>query len=238
MENVLEVRGLRKTYERFLLDNVTFQVHSGRIVGFIGVNGSGKTTTIRMLLHLISKESGEIRFWGNTYEKEDGAIRNRIGIVLDDGYFYRKLTMREMKKIVAPAYSQWNEAEYKQYMERFALDEKQKIESLSKGMKMKFALALALSHNAELLIMDEPASGLDPLIRSQLDAILLDFVGNGKNSVFFSTHVTSDLDKIADDIVFIDKGRMIFQKSKEVLLQENEATTIEEVMMRYINEKK
>lgn len=151
----------------------------------------------------------------DAYEQE---IKDRIGIVMDSNYFYNDLSMKDMKSIVAPAYSKWSDADYRAYMEKFELDPKQKISTLSRGMRMKYALVLALSHQAELLIMDEPTSGLDPLVRSQFLEIVLDYMKNGGKGVFFSTHITSDLDKIADMLILIDGGKIIFQRDKDDLL--------------------
>ena len=151
-------------------------------------------------------------------DKHGTELKNRIGVVLDDGGFYEELTMKEMKSIIAPAYSNWNERDYKTYMERFSLNPRQKISTLSKGMRMKFALTLALSHNADLLIMDEPTSGLDPLIRSEFMNILTDYMKQGGKSVFFSTHITSDLDKIADMIILINNGKILLDEEKDTLI--------------------
>ena len=148
-------------------------------------------------------------------EKE---IKERIGIVLDDGGFYDELTLSEMKSIIASAYKSWSNDDYNMYLARFSLNPKQKISTLSKGMRMKYALALALSHKAEFLIMDEPTSGLDPLIRNQLLEILKEFMDNGGRGVFFSTHITSDLDKIADTLIMLDEGHIVFQEDKDSLL--------------------
>lgn len=150
-------------------------------------------------------------------ESSQRQIKERIGVVLDDGYFYDELTLSEMKSIIAPAYKSWCEEDFKENMVRFSLNPRQKISTLSKGMRMKYSLALALSHKAQLLIMDEPTSGLDPLIRSHLLSALTDFMSNGGKGVFFSTHITSDLDKIADMIVMIDHGSILFQEEKDSL---------------------
>jgi ABC-2 type transport system ATP-binding protein len=152
-------------------------------------------------------------------KKHERELKNRIGIVLDNGGFYDELTMSETKNIIAPAYLSWSERDYKNYMDRFSLNPKQKINTLSKGMRMKYALALALSHKAELLIMDEPTSGLDPLIRSQLLTILKDYMKEGGRGVFFSTHITSDLEKVADMLIMIDQGKIVFQEEKDILLE-------------------
>ncbi len=218
MENILEVKGLNKTYRNFSLQDVSFSLPEGCITGFIGINGAGKTTTLRSILALTPKASGEIRIFGMDMATNEKEIKQRLGIVLDDGGFYDELSLTEMKDMVASAYKSWDENEYKKYLDRFFLNPKQRINTLSKGMRMKYALALALSHKAELLIMDEPTSGLDPLIRCQLLEILKEFMEKGGRGVFFSTHITSDLDKIADMLVMIDSGRIIFQQDKDILL--------------------
>ena len=218
MNDILTVNGLNKSYGDFSLRDITFSLPEGCITGFIGVNGAGKTTTLRAILGLTTKLSGNIQFWGLDFDKNEKQIKDRIGVVLDDGCFYEELSLSEMKSIISSAYTSWSEQDFKRYMDMFSLDPKQKINTLSKGMKMKYALALALSHNAELLIMDEPTSGLDPLIRSQLLKTLIEYMKNGGKGVFFSTHITSDLDKIADTLIMIDKGRIIFQEEKDTLL--------------------
>ena len=218
MNNILKVENLRKSYGDFYLSDVTFSLPEGCITGFIGINGAGKTTTLRTLLGLTKKASGHIELFGLDMEKNEKQIKNRIGVVLDDGCFYDELSLAEMKSVISAAYTSWSEQDYRRYMDMFSLDPKQKINTLSKGMKMKYALVLALSHNAELLIMDEPTSGLDPLIRSQLLKVLTDYMENGGKGVFFSTHITSDLDKIADMLIMINNGRIIFQEEKDFLL--------------------
>jgi ABC-2 type transport system ATP-binding protein len=215
----LKVENLNKSYGDFSLTDVTFSLPEGCITGFIGINGAGKTTTLRTLLGLTKKNSGNIQFFGLEMEKNEKQIKDRIGIVLDDGCFYDELSLAEMKSIISSAYTAWSEQDFKRYMDMFSLDPKQKINTLSKGMKMKYALALALSHNAELLIMDEPTAGLDPLIRSQLLKVLTDYMENGGKGVFFSTHITSDLDKIADMLIMIDNGHIVFQEEKDTLLE-------------------
>lgn len=218
MDNVLEVKGLKKQFGNFGLHDVSFSLQEGCITGFIGINGAGKTTTIKAILGLILKDSGDIKLFGKELIDNEKEIKNRIGIVLDDGYFYDDMTLIEMKSIIAPSYSNWDEEKFLQYIKKFKLPLKQKISSLSKGMRMKYSIALALSHHADLLIMDEPTSGLDPLIRNELMDILLEFMENEGKSVFFSSHITSDLDKIADILILIDNGKIIFSKEKDLLL--------------------
>lgn len=218
MKDILRVKNLNKSYKNFSLTDVSFSLSEGCITGFIGINGAGKTTTLRTILDLAKKDSGNIQFFGLDMDKNEQQIKNRIGVVLDDGCFYEELSMAEMKSILASAYTDWSEQDFKHYMDMFSLDPKRKINTLSKGMKMKYALTLALSHNAELLIMDEPTSGLDPLSRSQLLNVLNDYMENGGKGVLFSTHITSDLDKIADMLIMIHNGRIVFQEEKDFLL--------------------
>lgn len=218
MSNILEVSGLEKNYESFKLNSINFSIEEHCIAGFIGINGSGKTTTIKSILGQVLKDSGEIKFFGKKLESNHAEIKNRVGIVLDEGYFYDFLTIKEMKNIIAPSYINWNEDKFIQYMNRFELNQKQVIGTLSKGMRMKFAISIALSHCAEFLIMDEPTSGLDPLIRNELMNILLEFIDDGGKGVFFSTHITSDLEKVADKLIFIDKGEIIFDIKKDTLM--------------------
>lgn len=218
MGNILEVTGLNKSYKDFSLTDVSFILPEDCITGFIGVNGAGKTTTIRTILGLTKKTSGSIKIFGKDMESNEQELKNRIGIVLDEGYFYDELTMDEMKSIIAPAYSGWSDKDYKEYMDRLSLNPRQKISTLSRGMRMKFALTLALSHGADLLIMDEPTSGLDPLVRSQLLEIMKDYMKQGGKGVFFSTHITSDLDKVADMLILIHGGKILFEQERDVLL--------------------
>lgn len=219
MENILEVRGLCKDYKTFSLSDVTFTVPEGCIAGFIGINGAGKTTTIKSMLNLVWMKAGEIRILGMDLSKDEKEIKDRVGVVLDGGCFYDDLTLNEMKSVIAPAYSQWSDQDYERYLDLFSLQPRHKISTLSKGMRMKFALTLALSHHADLLIMDEPTSGLDPLIRSQLLEILVDYMKQGGRGVFFSTHITSDLDKVADMLILIHDGKILFQEEKDMLLE-------------------
>lgn len=219
MKAVLEVNNLKKELGSFSLEQLTFSLKEGCITGFIGVNGSGKTTTIKTILGLYPKDDGSIKFFGKDMEKNEYEIKNRIGVVLDEGYFYEEMTLKEMKSIIAPAYTNWDESVFLNYINRFNLKLNQKIATLSKGMRMKFAITLALSHHADLLIMDEPTSGLDPLIRNELMEILLDFMEEEGKSVFFSTHITSDLEKVADMLILIDNGKIVFNESKDELLE-------------------
>lgn len=219
MSAVIEVKDLRKSFGDFSLKNVSFTLEKGFIMGFIGPNGAGKSTTIKLIMNLLKKDGGEIRLFGLDnirYEKE---VKNRIGFVFDENYFYEELTVMEMKRVIAPFYKNWNDSLFRKYIKEFSLPADKKIKDLSKGMKMKFSIAVALSHDAELMIMDEPTSGLDPIIRSELLDILTSLIQDENKSVFFSTHITSDLDKIADYITFVNNGSIVFSCPKDDIIE-------------------
>lgn len=220
MNKILEITSLCKNYKGFSIKNVNFSLERGYIMGFIGPNGAGKSTIIKLIMNLIKRDSGNINIFGLDNKKNEIAIKERIGFVYDENHFYEDLTVQEMKNIIRPFYSQWDENLFKRYVKDFRLPSKKQIKHLSKGMKMKFSLAIALSHNAELLLMDEPTSGLDPLIRSELLDVLQSLMQDENKSVFFSTHITSDLDKIADYITLVNNGEVILSKTKEELLEE------------------
>lgn len=218
MDYVIKVEGLNKKYPNFELKDVSFAIPTGCVAGFIGLNGQGKTTTIKSILGLSPSSSGRVEILGRDMAESGKEIKDDIAVVFDEGYLYETLKMKEMKEIIARAYTKWNEEKYKALMKDFGLDENQVISTLSKGMRMKFALALALSHRAKFLIMDEPTSGLDPLVRKQLLDILADYMREEGLGLLYSSHITSDLDKFADIIIFIDKGRIVFVEEKDALL--------------------
>ncbi len=218
MSSILEVKGLCKEYKSFGLKDLSFSLEGGCIMGFVGPNGAGKTTTIKAILNQIKRDAGEIKLWGKDIIENEVELKNRIGVVMDEGHFYEHLTLKKMKNLIAPFYKNWDEKVYNDYVHEFGLDESKKISQLSKGTRMKYSIALALSHKAELLIMDEPTSGLDPLVREELLEILGRYIQDENKSVFFSTHITSDLDKTADYIVLIDDGRLVLNEQKDDLL--------------------
>lgn len=219
MDKILEVNNLRKEYKYFTLNNISFSLERGYIMGFIGPNGAGKSTTIKLIMNLIHKNQGTIKIFGLDNIEHEKEIKDRIGFVYDENYYYEELTMDTMKKIVMPFYSRWDDDAFSKYMKDFDLNPKKKIKELSKGMKMKFALAVALSHNAELIIMDEPTSGLDPVFRREILDILYSIIQDENKSIFFSTHITTDLEKIADYITFINKGSIVFSKTKDDIME-------------------
>ncbi len=215
MDMVLEIHNLCKNYDDFSLRNINMSLEKGTLTGFIGPNGAGKTTTIKSILNIIKPDDGKITVLGMDSVTNDLEIKSKLGIVLDDGHFYEDLTLRKTKSLIAPMYPTWNDNAYQFYMKKFELPESKKIEDLSRGMRMKYALVLALSHGADLFILDEPTSGLDPLVRSELIEILKDIVFEDNKTVLMSTHITSDLDKIADYLFFIFDGEIILQGQKD-----------------------
>lgn len=219
MEHILEVNNLSKEFKDFTLKNISFKMDKGYIMGFIGPNGAGKSTTIKLILNLLKKDNGNIKVFGLDNEKDERKVKDKIGFVLDENYYYEELNPKEMKKIIAPYYSKWDDNIFNKYMKEFNVPIDKKIKELSKGMKMKFSLAIALSHDAELLIMDEPTSGLDPVVRSELLDILYNIIQDENKGVFFSTHITSDLDKIADYITFINNGEIVFSEPKDDIIE-------------------
>ena len=219
MEYALEVQNLCKTYGDFRLDNVSFALPAGNIMGFVGQNGAGKTTTIRLILNMAIRESGEARVFGMDNTKEDLSIKQWLGAVFDEIYFVDTWRIREVEKAIRGFYSGWDSRLFSEYLKRFELDDGKRVKDLSRGMKMKLMLAVAMSHGAKLLILDEPTSGLDPVARDELLGILREYIADGEKSVFFSTHITSDLEKIADFITVIDHGRIFYTGSEDGLLE-------------------
>lgn len=217
-ENILEIRELSKDYGDFVLDKISFSLPRGVIMGLIGENGAGKSTTINCILNEIQKSSGTIRFFGKDHSTDEIEIKDKLGVVFDENHFPDIFTPEEIGKFMSGIYSAWEWQLYHQFLEKFELPKDKKIKDFSKGMKVKLAFAVALSHNAELLILDEATSGLDPIIRDDVLDMLIDFVQDESHSVLVSSHITSDLEKVADYITFIHKGKLIFTQDKDTLI--------------------
>lgn len=217
-ENALEVRNLRKDYGDFVLDKLSFTLPRGVIMGLIGENGAGKSTTINCILNEIQKDAGEILIFDKDSIADEKEIKSKLGVVFDENHFPDIFTPLEIGKFMAGIYSGWEWPTYRQFLEKFELPKGKKIKDFSKGMKVKLAFAVALSHNAELLILDEATSGLDPIIRDDVLDMLIDFVQDESHSVLVSSHITSDLEKVADYITFIHKGKLIFSHDKDDLV--------------------
>lgn len=216
-ENALDVQGLTKRYPNFLLNEVSFSVPRGTIVGLIGENGAGKSTTINAILNLVEKDAGQIEILGKKEQEIDFDTRNRIGIVFDKHNFPVSMSPNNLGKLLETVYPLWDRNRYWELLKKFSLPKDRKIKKLSKGMKMKLAIAVALSHHSEILILDEATSGLDPIVRDDILDMLLEFVQDENHSVLVSSHITSDLEKIADYIVFLHAGKVIFSKTKDEL---------------------
>lgn len=210
--NVLTVKQLSKTYPSFHLDDVSFSLEAGKITGFIGRNGAGKSTTLSALFNFVHPDSGEISFFGLPFRQNEAQIKEKVGFVSSGVNYYSNKKLKKISAITKLFYTQWDDAAYRKYMQLFQLDENKTPAQLSAGMKVKYALTLALSHNADLLILDEPTSGLDPVSRDDLLDVLMELCDEGK-TIFFSTHITSDLDKCADHIIYIKKGRLLAVKT-------------------------
>ena len=217
-ENALEVRNLRKDYGDFALDKLSFTLPRGVIMGLIGENGAGKSTAINCILNEIQKDAGEILIFDKDNIADEKEIKSKLGVVFDENHFPDIFTPLEIGKFMAGIYSGWEWPTYRQFLEKFELPKGKKIKDFSKGMKVKLAFAVALSHNAELLILDEATSGLDPIIRDDVLDMLIDFVQDESHSVLVSSHITSDLEKVADYITFIHKGKLIFSHDKDDLV--------------------
>lgn len=220
MTAALKIQGLSKKFEGFALDKVSFQVPSGSIVGLIGKNGAGKTTTINAALGLIKKDSGEIELFGENVEHLTPSIKEEIGAVFDASNFSEELTPEKLDKVLKDIYTSWDQDLFRKLLDRLEIPFSRKIKTFSKGMKMKLSLAAALSHHPKLLILDEATCGLDPVMRDDILDMFLEFVQEEDHAILVSSHITSDLEKVADYIVFIHKGKIIFSKQKDELLED------------------
>ena len=216
--NAIEIKGVTKKYDGFTLDNISFDVPRGSIMGFIGQNGAGKTTTIHGILNIIPIDAGEIRVLGMDHLQQEQQIKERIAVVFDEMPFHDLFTAAEMGRIFKGLYPVWDDAFFRQNLDRFRLPQNKKIGQFSKGMKMKLQIACAISHGAELLIMDEATTGLDPVVRSEILDLFLEYLQDEGHSILMSSHITSDLEKIADSVTFIDRGKILLSGYKDDIL--------------------
>ena len=217
MYNALEIKGLSKEYKDFRLDNVSFEVPSGSIVGLIGENGSGKTTIIKLILNMIKKNGGEITVLGKNKDISD--IKNEIGVVMDEPGFPGFLNAKEINRIMKNIFSNWSEDTFFGYLKKLKVPDNKEYKDMSKGTKMKTGIAVALSHNPRLLILDEATNGLDPVVRSEVNEIFTEFTRDESHSILISSHIVSDLDRICDYIVFIHNGKLMLFEEKDRLLE-------------------
>ena len=218
MNNVLDVKNLRKEYKGFTLNNITLQLPKGYIMGMIGPNGAGKTTTIKLLMNMIKSNGGDIKIFGMDYHKSEKEIKNGIGYVGEEQYFYQNKSVNWTGKFVSNFYKDWDQDKFNNFLKEFKLPKNKKVKQLSRGMKVKLSFAIALSHNPELLILDEPTSGLDPVIRREILDLILELKQQNELSVLLSSHITDDILRISDFITYIVEGEIIISEVKDELL--------------------
>ena len=231
----IEIKNLVKKFDGFTLGPIDFCIPKGTIVGYIGQNGAGKSTTIKLLLGLLHKDSGEIRVLGE--ENTDSiALKDRLGVVFDDLLFPREMNITDIEKFCSRIYTKWDKECFNKLKIKFDLPEKQVINNYSRGMKMKLSMAIALSHNAELLILDEATSGLDPIVREEILDLLLDFMQDENHTILISSHILSDLEKVADYISFINFGKILFFETKDDLKENYGICTLSDEEVNNIDE--
>lgn len=219
MKNAIEVKHLTKEYQLFKLDDVSFAVPGGTIVGLIGENGAGKSTTLKCILNLIRRDGGEITLLEKDNIRDECTVKEDIGVVLDDTGFHDTLTAEMVEKILARLYQKWDKGLYYDLLKRYELPKNLFLKEFSKGMKMKLSIAAALAHHPKLLILDEPTSGLDPVVRDEILDEFFAFIRDEDHAILMSSHITTDLEKVADTIVYLHKGKVLLQGEKDLLLE-------------------
>jgi len=217
-ENAIEIKGLTKKYDGFTLDDISFDVPKGSVMGFIGQNGAGKTTTIKAIFNIISRDAGTIKVLGLDNIENEYEIKEDVAAVFDELPFHEDFNAKQISIVLSSVFKNWDNEKFKELLKRFALPEKKKIKQFSKGMKMKLQIATALSHDAKILIMDEATTGLDPVVRNEILDIFREYLQDGERSILMSSHITSDLEKIADCVTFIDKGKILLSGYKDDIL--------------------
>ena len=219
MENIIEIKNLKKKYDdKFELGKIDISIPKGVIVGLIGENGAGKTTLIKAMLNIIKIDDGEIKIFGKDYKKEEKSIKEDIGVVLDNMFFPELLNAKDINSSMKDIYKNWDSELYFSYLKEFNLPDNKPLKSMSKGMRKKLEIVAAISHRPKLLILDEPTSGLDPIVRVEVLDIFQKFIEDAEHSILLSTHITSDLEHIADEIIFIDKGKKVLQKLRDEII--------------------
>ena len=218
-DNILEISNLSKSYGDFSLDNISFSLPKGYIMGLIGPNGAGKTTIIKSIMNLIMKQNGDIKIFGKDLSKFEIEIKKRIGFVYDTPNYYEHINLKQLKNTIAPFYENWDDDIFYNLVERFELPLNKKLKNFSKGMYMKSSIILALSHNAEFIIMDEPTSGLDPVVRRELLDFFKELIQDENKSILFSSHITTDIEQIAVYITYIAKGKLVFSETKDDIFE-------------------
>ena len=221
INNVIELKNVVKDYGDFKLDHISFAVPEGSVCGFIGQNGAGKTTTINLILDIINRDEGEINLFGKPVDKDHAYVREDVGVVFDEMGFHEFMTAKDINIMMKNIYKNWDEVAFFDYLKKFSLPSKKKCGAFSRGMRMKLQIAVAMSHKAKLLIMDEPTSGLDPIVRNEMIGIFRDFVVEEDHTILLSSHIMGDLEKIADEVVFIDGGKIVFSGNKDEILEKH-----------------
>lgn len=218
MADILQVEQLSKEYREFTLRDVNFRLPEGSVMGLIGENGAGKTTVIELILNLISRKSGKVTVFGLDNQNHEREIKEQLGVVMAEGGFYEALSPRDMAKVLRRVYHTWDDSVFHDFLDRFQLPAQKAVKELSRGMRMKLSIAAAMSHHPRLLILDEATSGLDPVVRDEILDIFREFIQDEKNSILISSHITSDLEKIADYITFIHQGSVLLSEPKDDLI--------------------
>ncbi|MDL2289637.1 ABC transporter ATP-binding protein [Clostridia bacterium OttesenSCG-928-F22] len=239
--NILAIQGLTKHYEKFQLNDITFSLSQGRIMGLIGKNGAGKTTILKAMLNMIRADSGLVQMFGQDFLSNEESCKQHVGVAWGGIDFYKQKKLSDITAVTRRFYVNWDEEAYQRYLKMFELVPEKKVKELSAGMKVKYMIALALSHNAKLLVLDEPTSGLDPVSRDDLQGLFRQLVQSGERSILFSTHITSDLERCADDITYIKDGMLLKSAEKSAFIQsfqhlkkpkEEGELSLEEIMIR------
>ena len=221
INNVIELKNVVKDYGDFKLDHISFAVPEGFVCGFIGQNGAGKTTTINLILDIINRDEGEINLFGKPVDNDHAYVREDVGVVFDEMGFHEFMTAKDINIMMKNIYKNWDEVAFFDYLKKFSLPSKKKCGAFSRGMRMKLQIAVAMSHKAKLLIMDEPTSGLDPIVRNEMIGIFRNFVVEEDHTILLSSHITGDLEKIADEVVFIDGGKIVLSGNKDEILEKH-----------------
>ena len=221
INNVIELKNVVRDYGDFKLDHISFAVPEGSVCGFIGQNGAGKTTTINLILDIINRDEGEINLFGKPVDQNHAYVREDVGVVFDEMGFHEFMTAKDINIMMKNIYKNWDEKVFFEYLKKFSLPSKKKCGAFSRGMRMKLQIAAALSHKAKLLIMDEPTSGLDLIVRNEIIGIFRDFVVEEDHTILLSSHITGDLEKIADEVVFIDGGKIVLSGNKDEILEKH-----------------
>ncbi len=241
---VIELKNVVKDYGDFKLGPISFAVPEGSVCGFIGQNGAGKTTTINLILDVIRRDEGEVLLFGEPVSEENAFLREDVGVVYDEMGFHEFMTGRDINRMMKNIYKNWDEEQFFTYLKEFSLPAKKPCGDFSRGMRMKLQIAVALSHHAKLLVMDEPTSGLDPIVRNEMIGIFSDFVKEEGRTILLSSHITADLEKIADEVVFINKGQIVLAGNKDEIMEQNrnlnsdgtgEPAKLEDIMIHYVN---